>query len=240
MTVTTDTPAQTPTATHTVELVGRPTFVENGRVLTTVLFVSGNLIYTVHQPDRGLADAEVVTLPIMGEFVTISEGSQTITGHWLGLAAEKPLAASTVDAFVLTTVGIVQTVTVPHQQVEARNVVTPRDAEMHRDVAMTALLVEATKSRKAEIVYKRRMDALVEDAHSYASNNDLCSTFDDFMEEHDLPRRITEYELAVEVTATVYVSREGADLDDAISKVDADDIAHLLDEDNIRMHIRQD
>lgn len=52
---------------------------------------------------------------------------------------------------------------------------------------------------------------LVESAHEWANANDLCGRFDEFMEEHDLPRRLHEYEVEVRVDVRVTVSAESED-----------------------------
>ena len=230
MTATTEAP--TSTTTPAIEMAGRTAFVEGGRVLTTVTHSSDTLVFTAHTAGQGLTETEVVTLPITGEFVTVDLNGRALAGHWLGLATEHP-SANAVEAFVLTTAGVVEAIMVPSSTIEARRIVTPNVQKAERGTALTALLVEARKHRQAETTYRNRLDRLVESAHEYAEDNELCGKFDEFMEENSLPPRQKSFDLAVEVTATVYLTREGRDADDAAESVSKEEIVAYLDSSNI-------
>ena len=63
---------------------------------------------------------------------------------------------------------------------------------------------EAEAREKAlEIKHKNDMEALVADAHQWADENELCSVFDEFMEEHGLPARLRDWTVKVEVPITL-------------------------------------
>ena len=55
-------------------------------------------------------------------------------------------------------------------------------------------------------------DALVSSAHEWARDNDLCSRFDDFMDEHGLPRR----DVTLRVTFTLTVPHDDSENRSAI------------------------
>lgn len=83
------------------------------------------------------------------------------------------------------------------------------------------------------------LDALVSDAHSFADDNSLCSEFDRFMEEHGLPTRVREHEIAYTVTATVTYSGtatvEGSSWEDAHETFHANESAYV-DQDDARRY----
>lgn len=79
--------------------------------------------------------------------------------------------------------------------------------------------------------HESAMDKLVADAHEWADDNDLCSRFDDFMEEHNLPTRLKDYdvEVSVRLTERVTVRVSGVrDSDAAEQRVDHDDVEEAL------------
>lgn len=72
---------------------------------------------------------------------------------------------------------------------------------------------ELERLREANREFLRWRDRLVEDAHAYADENNLCSEFDRFMEEHDLPTRVKEFNVTITLTV------EARDDDDAVERV---------------------
>jgi hypothetical protein len=56
-------------------------------------------------------------------------------------------------------------------------------------------------------------DKLVEDAHEYANEQDLCSKFDDFMENHDMPRRPQEFEVRLTLRCSIPSLERGEESD---------------------------
>lgn len=73
---------------------------------------------------------------------------------------------------------------------------------------------EATREERArlQMEHARWVDSLVEDAHQYANDNSLCSEFDRFMEEHDLPSREQDYYVTFRVSVTAGRDADGDDL----------------------------
>jgi hypothetical protein len=56
-------------------------------------------------------------------------------------------------------------------------------------------------------------DRLVEDAHAYANEQDLCGRFDDFMENHDMPRRPQEFEVRLTLRCSIPALSDGEESD---------------------------
>jgi hypothetical protein len=88
-------------------------------------------------------------------------------------------------------------------------------------------------SRRDEIAaFEDWKRILVEDAHQTATDRDWCGEFDDFMEDHGLPRREREWEVTVQATVTVTRTVTASSEDDAKSKAEEafsnDDIAYEL------------
>lgn len=71
-------------------------------------------------------------------------------------------------------------------------------------------------------------DQLVRDAHEYANENSLCSEFDRFMEAHDLPRRVRDYQVAVTAQLTVYINVSANDSDDAMANVSTSEVIDAI------------
>ena len=76
---------------------------------------------------------------------------------------------------------------------------------------------EAENRLKAlEAKHAADMQALVADAHQWADDNELCSTFDEFMEEHGLPARLRDWVVQVEVPITLeFTVEDMSNADDA-------------------------
>lgn len=115
---------------------------------------------------------------------------------------------------------------VPITALDAAITVTGVTSPETKDAVAAAASLDARLDRK-NTEQRNYLDGLVQDAHEYADENDLCSRFDDFMESHGFPRRARSYEVRVrfeDVYVTVMAeSQEGAD-----AAVDAEDVAHSV------------
>lgn len=80
-----------------------------------------------------------------------------------------------------------------------------RAEKAEADVAYWKAKAEEAEARleALEIKHKNDMEALVADAHQWADENELCSAFDEFMEEHGLPARLRDWTVKVEVPITL-------------------------------------
>lgn len=80
-----------------------------------------------------------------------------------------------------------------------------RAEKAEADVAYWKAKAEEAEDRlKAlEAKHKNDMEALVADARQWADENELCSAFDEFMEEHGLPARLRDWTVKVEVPITL-------------------------------------
>lgn len=74
-----------------------------------------------------------------------------------------------------------------------------------------------------------RLERIVDAAHEYANDNDLCEKFDEFMESWGLRPRDREYTAIVRATVEVRVSVSGSTADAAAGTVDDQMIADVLD-----------
>ncbi len=215
--------------TSSVDLVGRPAVLKDGGVMTTVTAVRGFDVFTAREPGQARPGGDVVTLPVVGELV---DDGDAVRGYWLGLLEDAAVCADgRLEASVLSG-SEVRTVSVEPSRVDARRVVTGRATEGER-AAMSALLAEARAHRRTQQAHQARIDRLVEDAHEWADDNSLCTRFDDFMDEHSLPRRSRDYDLRVEVRATVYLTRTGTDADNAAESLTREDVFAAISADDI-------
>ncbi|WP_128645086.1 hypothetical protein [Rhodococcus sp. BS-15] len=79
--------------------------------------------------------------------------------------------------------------------------------------------------------HESAMDKLVADAHEWADDNDLCSRFDEFMEDHNLPTRLKDFdvEVSVRLSTSVTVRVSGArDSDAAEQEVRHSDVEEAM------------
>jgi len=79
-----------------------------------------------------------------------------------------------------------------------------------RDTTIAALRSEADRMEQTHETWK---DGLTDDLHRRATEQNLCSQFDDFCQQHGLRRRVQYYDVTVPVTyqATVTVTAEDED-----------------------------
>jgi len=208
-----------------VDLVGRPAAVD--REITTVTALRGNEVFTDREPGRGRDEGEVVALPVTGEFVHIDAGEAEVArGYWLGLAEQTTRVGDEITVLLLAA-SIVREVTVRLELVEARRVVSGRATDGER-AAMGALLAEARAHRRTRRDHAAWLDRLTEEAHTEADDRDWCGDFDDFMARVGLARRTRDYDLRVEVTATVYLTRNANSGEEAIDALTCEDVREAL------------
>ena len=82
-------------------------------------------------------------------------------------------------------------------------------------------------------------DRLVSEAHSEADDRQWCGEFDDFMDRVGLPRRSREYDLEVEVSATVRVTLTATSEEEATDALTRENVWAALGEDNITWDVSE-
>lgn len=184
-----------------------------------------------------LLEAGQVPLPRLGETVEVVEAGRTLlAGVWLGLVSTAVQAGSLEVAVVAC--GVVVRQWVATALLDCRQVVTGRlEGD---DAVLLALLGEIRERRAEQDARTAWLERLVSDAHEEANDRDWCSDFDDFMERAGLPRRERDYEVRVEVTATVYMTRTATSEEDAHEGIDRSDVWDALDADAIDWTVDRD
>lgn len=86
----------------------------------------------------------------------------------------------------------------------------------------------AEQARRALDEHRNRLEAIVDAAHEYADDNDLCSRFDDFMIDQGLRARSRDYAVSVDVRLRVSVTESGHDADSASGNVDRNAVAEAI------------
>ncbi|MBM4574990.1 hypothetical protein GS896_25830 [Rhodococcus hoagii] len=81
--------------------------------------------------------------------------------------------------------------------------------------------------------HRQWIDQLVDDAHEYANDNSLCSEFDRFMTEHNLPARQRDFCVSVDVMVRVKV-------DLTITAEDSDSVDGEVDSDLVESAVRSE
>lgn len=205
--------------TTALALEGRQAIV-NGQ-LTTVTRVDGDTLYVEHEPGVAHPSYDVVVLPTPGERVVVNGDPRA----WVGTETARAEQHVGVTLWVLwvSESGDVYSGPYAVAELDARKIVTgPPEPGMR--AAMTAILNERRVQQAAAAERAAWIERLTDEAHEYANRNDLCERFDEFMEEHGMRRRTRDYDLRVEVTATLYITRNAQSVDDAINDLDREDV----------------
>ena len=205
--------------TTALALEGRQAIV-NGR-LTTVTRVDGDTLYVELEPGVAHPAYDVVVLPTPGERVVVNGDPRA----WVGTESARAEQHVGVTLWVLwvSESGDVYSVPYAVAELDARKIVTGPPAPGMR-AAMTAILNERRAQQAAAAERAQWIERLTDEAHEYANRNDLCERFDEFMEDHGMRRRTRDYDLRVEVTATLYITRNAQSVDDAINDLDREDV----------------
>ena len=222
-----------------IDLLGRPAVVDHE--MTTVTALRGSAVFTAHEPGTGRQAEAVVMLPVTGEFVEMPDvmpGGETVKGYWLGPVETGTRVHETFSVFVLSG-STVHRLVMPVAKADARQVVTGRASEGER-AAMVALLEQARAHAATVQTHSQWVDNLVEGAHSEANDREWCEDFDDFMDRMGLPRRQREYSVRVEVTATLYFTRDGIDAEAAVDSITRDDVWDALTPSHIEWEAEED
>ena len=221
-----------------IDLVGRPAVVNHE--MTTVTALRGTEVFTALEPGIGREAESVVMLPVTGEFVEIAEvmpSREAVKGYWLGPVESGGRVHETFSVLVLSE-SKVQRLVMPVAKADARQLVKGRASEGER-AAMGALLTEARAHNCTRRDHEAWRDRLVSEAHSEADDRQWCGEFDDFMDRVGLPRRSREYDLEVEVSATVRVTLTATSEEEATDALTREDVWAALGEDNITWDVSE-
>lgn len=175
-----------------------------------------------------LGPDDFIPLPRIGERVQLVSYGRSITGIYLGRAEHSEGAM--VTAFVLNGEHVTLAAA-PASVWDARTAVVDSLQPEPAVVAVLAVLAESCRDRaRDKAAHQQWIDNLVADAHDWADRNDLCSVFDNFMDEHSLPSRVEDFEVLVNVTLStqVTVTRSARSSEDAEESVDRDDVREAL------------
>lgn len=220
-----------------VALSDRPAFVVEGHRFTQIIGADGEGVRTDVEPGRVLLRDEVAALPVLGEFVETRNEEGPVRGWWLGEGVPR-MSGDRLAVMVLSGQEVRRVLLEP-MLADARRIVTGRAGEAERAVMVT-LLAEARLHDQAMRQHERWTDALVADAHETAQRHGLCEVADALLERHGLPARSSDFDLRVEVSATVYLTRSGRDLAEAVSGVTKQDVLMLLGADDLSIEVEQD
>ena len=201
-------------------LTGRQAIFEG--LLTRIIDAGeDSTVTTALRPTEAVLASSVVALPKPGEAVTLPRSVGERLAVWVGLRGVSP-SADMIEAHLLIE-GSVQLFTLEAAVVDARRTVEVAATDVE-EAAADALFAELTAHQRTRDDHETWTNTLVEDAHHYADENDLCERFDSFMRKHDLPARTRDYDLRVTVTATLVVSREAGSVEEAISDLTTEDV----------------
>lgn len=213
-----------------LEMTGREVLDAGGH-LTRVSRAEDGLLFTSLDPGHAVPADQLVPLPLPGEFVrTTTAADGALKGFWLGKVDEYgSFDDGTLAVFILD--GVVRQVRLTADELDARKIVFGEASG--GEFAFTALLTEARAHQATRATHSAWVDQLVQAAHQEADDQGWCSQFDDFMANNGLPRRTRDYELRVDVTATIWLTRSGTDSEDAINQLNTADVWQSLTQSDI-------
>ena len=206
-----------------------------GRWITVGSASSGVVVDTTGQ---AFARNSLIVPPEVGDRVrVVTTDGAALDGYWLGQTELPAGEGPVIEATVFTTQGAIETrrasITTLLDESSCRVEGEPNPETVRLLVGQLAYVGEA--ARKADERFQARIDSIVEEAHQEARDRDWCSEFDDFMERMGLPRRMHEYELRVQVPATVWVTVEAESLEDAKNQVDSEMVWDRLQRSDLDM-----
>lgn len=212
---------------------GNKALVGTENTLVEITDITGETATTTDGRHHGVDN--VAILPVGGQCLAAEPAGR----RWLGIAQESATLEQVVHGWVLDADGALEKATFTREEIDARTAVA-QDCP-HSDAPMAAALMGSLASRvRLEEDHQGRMDTLVSEAHQWANDNSLCETFDDFMDEQGLARRERDFQLRVEVCATVYLTCRAATLEDAVEAVDADEVRAGIDFDQHPYSVEED
>lgn len=212
---------------------GSKALVGTENTLVEIADITGEMATTTDGRHHGVDG--VTILPVGGQCLAAEPAGR----RWLGIAQEPATLEQVVYGWVLGADGALEKATFTRREIDARTAVA-QDCP-HGDAPMAAALMSSLASRvRLEEDHQGRMDTLVSEAHQWANDNSLCETFDDFMDEQGLARREQDFQLRVEVCATVYLTCRAATLEDAIEAIDTDEVRAEIDFDQHPYSVEED
>lgn len=163
-------------------------------------------------PTVDLGAADSVAYPTDGTLVTIADGDGVRRG-WITVE-RNDFAAAGESAWVALT---------PFESGPLWTGCVARESITVEQETVPEWWCEQVADLMQALVRAQRASAmLVEDAHRWADDNSLCSVFDSFMREHELPPRRRQYTAPATVTLTLdlsvpVVARYGEDAQSLLS-----------------------
>lgn len=207
-----------------VEVEGRDVWLPGPGHAARVASFDGTCV--VDERDARHGPGDFIVLPRCGEYVTVGEGEAAVRGHYLGLVWR---ASPALSAWVLADGEVeARIVSSPPPMWEVSSAVDRSAATLAGERVVEALLRTCGRRIDERQEFQTWRDRLVSDALEWADDNDLCGHFDDFMEAHSLPSRISDHEVEVSVTCAVRVVKEARDYDTAEENVDGSDVRSAL------------
>lgn len=217
-----------------LDLIGRPAVVD--QKLTTITAADDTHLFTARDPETALDPTTVIPLPVVGEYVEMPDVIPSpVQGYWLGPVDEHRIGEH-FTALVLVGTTITEVV-MPTTQADARRLVTGAAAER---AAMEALLTETRAHRCTRREHAEWVDRLVRIAHEEADDRGWCGEFDEVCDRIGIARRTRDYDLCVEVTATVRLTRSASSAEEAIDSLTREDVWAAMGADNIEWDAEED
>lgn len=227
-------------------LSGRTVIVKDGgEVFHAAKSAPGSVSVTVGTPERVLGPDEFTPLPLPGEQVaTVTDEGEHVTGRFLTADLEENshlrmrcprvalLIETPADNAIVRWVSNVEV-----NQWDARQCVRGDSSGVTVESLTTALVGQVRDRQSEDRKRAVWLSNLTSRAHDEGNDREWCGEFDDFLESVGLERRTREYDLRVEVTATLHFTRVATTLDAAIDAIDEEDVWDRLTSDDISFEV---
>lgn len=193
-----------PSAVAEIVAPGRAMWLPDSQRIEPALAVTDGRVTT-----RSCTTEIAIPLPVPGETIIV-DGAQH---HFLGWVGDGTSAELVGLVGVFGGSGIATEVRLSPAAWDARSVVVP-GASRPDDSALFGILRQlwtekraerAAGRAEAERVAAERLEEIVTAAHQWADRHDLCSKFDEFCSDYNLPERESEWEVTARLTIEVPV-----------------------------------
>lgn len=223
--------------TGVIDVVGRDVFSPaRGAVLSRVQVEDGDARCGV----SGVGDAlaAVIPLPMMGERIEAATESGVVAGVWVQRVTGPTSHRDELNGFVTALLlslgeepgsGRLRTVRCQAGEWDARRTVVAQPGFAERE-ALALLVAEMGARTDEKIRHEQWREQVIERAHEEADREGWCSKFDRVLEELGMPGRVRDYLVEVRVSFTVYVSVSASDADDAMERVERDDVIDAIND----------
>lgn len=186
--------------------------------------------------DRSVSVADLLNRPEQvgtGSWVTVVVSSDELANGWLVVESQPTVGERWCAVVAVDPVAVVAVRPVSEMVLRTWSITNPAVPSWVPVLAASSWEVARTsgKLREANLALNReqvRLESIVDAAHEFADENNLCSVFDSFMLSQGLRPRERDYDVVVDVSLRLRVHSNGVDSDVAREQVGTAEVIDAL------------